>query len=89
MMDAEPCAKGGQATVTIGNLTVPEELRTLLTDEVVIKRIHVDTQIPEERVKEDYQTKLAIKKFKWGSTNGEKSAKAFKVKFFRMLPSRI
>lgn len=87
--DAEPRAKGGQATVTIGTVTAPEKLRTLISDEVLMKLVHTNTEISEKCAEEAYQSKLAIKKFKWGRTDGEQPAKSFKVKFFGMLPSLL
>ncbi|KAG8899610.1 hypothetical protein FRC00_001225 [Tulasnella sp. 408] len=78
MTDAEACAKGGQATVTIGTVTAPEKLRTLISDEVLTNLVHANTKISEERVEEAYRSNLAIKKFKWGGTDSEQSAKSFK-----------
>lgn len=81
MTDAEPGARGGQATVTIGNITVPEKLPTLVSEEALIKLVHA--------VKGGFQTKLAVKKFIWDRTDDEQSAKSFKVKFLLMLPSPL
>lgn len=62
--DGGPKAKGGQGTVVVGTLILPEELAT---------------RLPEQALERFLSTNFAIKKLEWNCEDSEESVKFFKV----------
>lgn len=62
--DTEPHAKGGQGTIVVGTMILPEQ---------------VATWVPEQFLKTFLERKFAIKKLNWDREDAEVSAKFFNV----------
>ncbi|KIO25962.1 hypothetical protein M407DRAFT_24712 [Tulasnella calospora MUT 4182] len=63
MVEPEPRAKGGQATISVGTIILPEEAATWIPEQLLTKLLGLQ---------------VAIKKFEWDCADVEQSARFFK-----------